>query len=52
MKIGEKVIHKKSKVWNCYSCKEKLDSKQNITCDSCGWLICYCGACGCGYTKM
>jgi hypothetical protein len=34
---------------HCYSCKAHLDSRMNIQCASCGWLICSCGACGCGY---
>jgi len=37
------------RVTHCYSCKENLDSRMHIQCKSCDWLICYCGACGCGY---
>jgi hypothetical protein len=37
------------RVTHCYSCKENLDSHFHIECNSCGWLICKCGACGCGY---
>jgi len=34
---------------NCYRCREGLDSQLNLQCGSCHWLICQCGACGCGY---
>ncbi|MDY0037794.1 MAG: hypothetical protein RBS05_17925 [Zoogloea oleivorans] len=34
---------------HCYACKAHLDSDLHIECQSCNWLICYCGACGCGY---
>jgi hypothetical protein len=37
------------RVTHCYSCKKKLDSHFHIECNACGWLICECGACGCGY---
>jgi hypothetical protein len=42
---------KRHRVAHCYSCKENLDSSLHIECNSCTWLICYCGACGCGYEK-
>ncbi len=37
------------RVTHCYACKAPLDSDLHIECQSCSWLICYCGACGCGY---
>ncbi len=40
---------KHRRITHCYGCKADLDSKINIQCASCGWLICSCGACGCGY---
>jgi hypothetical protein len=39
----------KRRVTHCYSCKEDLDSNLHVQCNSCRWMICYCGACGCGY---
>lgn len=45
-------INKKHRVTHCYSCKENLDSSLHIECNTCNWLICYCGACGCGYEKQ
>ena len=36
---------------HCYACKCDLSSMSNLECTNCGWLICKCGACGCGYSK-
>ena len=36
---------------HCYSCKCNLSSNLNLECTTCHWLICECGACGCGYSK-
>lgn len=37
------------RVTHCYACMKHLDSDVSIECNTCGWLICSCGACGCGY---
>ena len=42
-------LSKGSRKTHCYVCKEKLDSHFFVQCNSCNWLICHCGACGCGY---
>lgn len=35
----------------CWSCKSTVSSDVNVECVTCGgWLVCGCGACGCGYT--
>ena len=33
----------------CYACKCHLDSEVFLQCSACQWIICSCGACGCGY---
>jgi hypothetical protein len=33
----------------CYNCKRDLDSAVDVECTACGWIICGCGACSCGY---
>ena len=33
---------------HCWACKELLDNNQDLECSGCGWIICECGACGCG----
>jgi NACalpha-BTF3-like transcription factor len=35
----------------CHACLDKLDSSLHHECKACGWIICNCGACGCGYSK-
>jgi hypothetical protein len=37
---------------HCYLCKKTLDSSSHIECSVCGWLICECGACGCGFNQI
>jgi len=39
------------RITHCYSCKKGLDSEVDIQCALCKWLICSCGACGCGFKK-
>lgn len=36
------------RVTMCWNCKEELDNNVDIECNNCGWIICTCGACGCG----
>jgi hypothetical protein len=32
----------------CWSCKQPLTTEVDLECNACGWMICACGACGCG----
>lgn len=41
-----KKMHRKT---HCYACKRDLDNLVDLECKACGWIICRCGACGCGY---
>jgi len=34
---------------HCYACHGRLESTIEFECMGCGWLLCQCGACGCGY---
>ena len=43
------VAPRQHRVTHCYSCKRHLDSKVFLECSACHWIICGCGACGCGY---
>ena len=36
---------------HCYECKLGLSSFEDFSCKKCKWLLCMCGACGCGYYK-
>jgi hypothetical protein len=43
---------KTARVTCCYSCKTNLDSRVQVECNDCSWMICpKCGACGCTYGK-
>lgn len=37
------------RVTHCYSCSQKLDGGIRLACSHCNWILCSCGACGCGY---
>lgn len=32
----------------CWNCKSDLDNRIQLECQKCGWILCECGACGCG----
>ncbi len=34
---------------HCYACAKQLKSDVEFECSACSWLLCDCGACGCGY---
>ena len=36
------------RVTHCWSCKGHLDNSVDVECNTCGWILCRCGACGCG----
>ena len=38
-----------NRVTHCYSCGHGLSSFEDFSCSTCNWLLCACGACGCGY---
>lgn len=37
------------RITHCYACKKELDNQIDIECKACNWILCVCGACGCGY---
>jgi hypothetical protein len=47
----QREIKKLSRVTHFYSCKEQLDNSIDIECVSCNWILCWCGACGCGFDR-
>lgn len=38
------------RITHCYNCKRHLDNAVDVECAACGWIICRCGACGCGFS--
>lgn len=39
---------KPHRIAHCWACKQHLDNNIHIECAACAWIICSCGACGCG----
>ena len=37
---------------HCWSCKQNIDSFSFLECALCGWILCNCGACGCGLSHL
>lgn len=36
---------------HCWACKHPIDNTTLYECNFCSWIICFCGACGCGYNR-
>lgn len=36
---------------HCYACKANLDNSVQLECAVCDWILCQCGACGCGFSR-
>jgi hypothetical protein len=36
---------------NCWACHHPIDNLNFHECEGCGWIICFCGACGCSYAS-
>lgn len=49
--LGTQPTSKRLRVTHCYSCKTVLSNDLYKECFVCGWIICSCGACGCGYAS-
>ena len=43
--------NKRKRETHCYGCGHDLSSFEDFSCKKCNWLLCTCGACGCGYHK-
>lgn len=44
-------IKAKPRTAHCWLCRTALDNSIDIECVACGWILCACGACGCGYSR-
>jgi hypothetical protein len=45
---GTRLAPARTRVAWCWSCKEKIDNQVQLECKVCAWMLCECGACGCG----
>ena len=48
MGIRNNATHR-SRVAHCWFCKAYLNNAVNYECVACNWILCACGACGCGF---
>jgi tetratricopeptide (TPR) repeat protein len=46
---GYSMLRTNARFTHCYSCKKDLNSMDFSLCKVCGWIRCFCGACGCEY---
>src|SRR5882724_2063750 len=44
-------VEKARRETKCYNCGLSLDSTIDAECTACGWILCFCGACGCGHPQ-
>ena len=42
---------RKKRTTHCYDCKDPLNSFDDLSCKACKWILCSCGACGCGFER-
>ena len=47
--INKSTTKKKNRETRCHGCKGYLSSYDNYSCNKCKWILCSCGACGCGF---
>jgi hypothetical protein len=45
---GVRTSTRQRRVANCWSCHSALSSTTDLECNACSWILCSCGACGCG----
>tara|TARA_Y100001970_G_scaffold16509_1_gene18558 strand:- start:102 stop:773 length:672 start_codon:yes stop_codon:yes gene_type:complete len=41
----------KKRTTHCYNCRDPLNSFDDLSCKACKWILCSCGACGCGFQR-
>ena len=46
---GVRTISQQHRTTHCWFCKDSLDNTTDLECKACGWILCPCGACGCGF---
>jgi hypothetical protein len=44
-------VEKEKRETQCYHCGLSLNSTIDAECSACGWILCFCGACGCGHPQ-
>ena len=44
-------INNRFRAAHCWACHHPIDNESQLECTGCGWIICFCGACGCSYEQ-
>ena len=47
--LAAEVLTRELRVTHCYSCYATISNEDMIECQQCRWIVCECGACGCGH---
>lgn len=47
--VRENNTPRRRRITHCYACKQRIDNTIDIECLACNWILCICGACGCGF---
>lgn len=47
---GTSTSSRTRRITHCYNCKNNLDNGIDTECNACLWIVCSCGACGCGHS--
>lgn len=56
LKLGKKprlralAGYRRARHTHCYACRRDIDNLTFYECTRCEWIICLCGACGCGFS--
>jgi len=48
---SEQATTARFRIASCWSCKQSISTTTDRQCVICEWILCNCGACGCGYHK-
>ena len=47
--LATEVLARELRVAHCYACSATISNEDMAECHRCGWIVCSCGACGCGH---
>jgi hypothetical protein len=50
--LAAEVISRELRVTHCYSCQAAISNSDLVECTRCRWIVCDCGACGCGHSSF
>jgi hypothetical protein len=48
---SQKTTMARFRTTHCWACKQSISTTTDHQCLTCAWILCNCGACGCGYQE-